>query len=144
MGSGCKVFMGVIHGLRIHSGFYIATCAHGPTTSQVRPKGEILLRHIFRHILSHLVTHHVTSYFVYYFLQVLFRGLPPFRTMSPFIFVYVFLAFPSLYLSSHSVPSHCCLPWLHLSFLRALVTWLHFRVTVDTILPHSSITVYKG
>src|SRR5271163_1397698 len=63
----------------------------------------------FRHTLSHLVTHHVTSYFVYYFVQVLFRSLLSFRTMSPFIFVYVFLAFPSLYLSSYSVPSHCCL-----------------------------------
>src|SRR5271155_5835555 len=106
-------------------------------------EGSVLC-HIFS---SHLVTHHVTSYFVYYFVQVLFRGLLPFRTMSPFIFryfVYVSLAYPSLYLSSHSVPSHCCLPWLHLSFLRALVTWLHFCVTVDTILPYSSVTVYKG
>ena len=86
----------------------------------------------------------MTSYFVYYFVQVLFRGLPSFRTMSPFIFVYVFLAFPSLYLSSHFRPV-ALLPTLAAPFiLRVLVTWLHFRVTVDTILLHFSVTVYKG
>src|SRR5271156_6469113 len=64
--------------------------------------------------------------------------------MSPFIFVYVSLAFPSLYLSSRFRPV-ALLPTLAAPFiLRALVTWLHFRVTVDTILPHSSVTVYKG
>src|SRR5271156_3362362 len=81
---------------QIHSAFYTAPRAHGPRSSQVRfLRGKYCYVTYFRHTLSHLVTHHVTSYFVYYFVQVLFRGLPSFRTMSPFIFVYVFLAFPS-------------------------------------------------
>src|SRR5271155_3285361 len=80
-----------------------------------RGVGERCYITYFRHTSSHLVTHHVTSYFVYYFVQVLFRGLLPFRTIPP-LSLFVSLAFPSLYLSSHSVPSHCCLPWPHLSF----------------------------
>src|SRR5271163_5238733 len=78
-----------------------------------------------RHTLSHFVTNHVTSYFVYYFVQVLFRSLPPFRTMSPFIFVSL-PCLPVALFVFRSVSSHCCLPWLHLSFLHALGTWLHF------------------
>ena len=80
----------------------------------------------FRHTLSHLVTHQVTSYFVYYFVQVLFRGLPPFRTMSPFI-VICLPCLPVALFVFRSISSHCCLPWPHLSFLCALGTWLHFQ-----------------
>src|SRR5271154_1441787 len=118
---------------QIHSAFYTTPHAHGPRSSQVRfLRGKYCYVTYFRHTLSHLMTHHMTSYFVYYFVQVLFRGLLSFRTMSPFIFVY---------LSSHSVPSHCCLPWPHLSFY---VRSVHGNVTLTTDLPHSSVIVYKG
>src|SRR5271156_1871489 len=116
MRSGCKDVYGGNSQTQVHSAFYTAPRTHGPRSSQVCfLRGKYCYITYFRHTLSHLVTHHVTSYFVYYFVQVLFHGLPPFRTISP-LSLFVSLAFPSLYLSSRSVPSHCCLPWPHLSF----------------------------
>src|SRR5271155_4478634 len=89
---------------QIHSAFYTSPHTHGPRSSQVCfLRGKYCYITYFRHTLSHLVTPQLTSYIIYYFVQALFRSLPPFHTMSPFIFVYVSLAFPSLYLSSHSV-----------------------------------------
>src|SRR5271155_3986317 len=74
---------------------YTAPHAHGPRSSQVRfLRGKYCYVTYFRHTLSHLVTHHMTSYFVYYFVQVLFRGLPSFCTMSPFI-LFICLPIPS-------------------------------------------------
>src|SRR5271155_110514 len=131
-----KSFYGDNSQTQIRSAFYTAPHAHGPRSSQVRfLRGKYCYITYFRHTLSHLVTHHMTSYFVYYFVQVLFRGLPSFRTMSLFIFVY---------LSSHSVPPHCCLPWPHLSFYVRSVLGYISNVTLATDLPHSSVIVYKG
>src|SRR5271155_4079082 len=109
-----KSFYGDNSQTQIRSAFYTAPHAHGPRSSQVRfLRGKYCYVTYFRHTLSHLMTHHVTCYFVYYFVQVLFRSLLPFHTISP-LSLFVSLAFPSLYLSSRSIPSHCCLPWPHL------------------------------
>src|SRR5271155_4067375 len=103
-----------------------------------------MLHHIFS---SHFVTPRDTSGD---FLLCLLFCSSPFPRPSAFphhVPFYLCLCLPCLPVPLFVFPfllSHCCLPWPHLSFLRALVTWLHFHVTVDTILPHSSITVYKG
>src|SRR5271154_4034170 len=105
---------------QIHSAFYTAPHAHGPRSSQVRfLRGKYCYVTYFRHTLSHLVTHHMTSYFVYYFVQVLFRGLPSFRTMSPCLFFFPFR--PVALLPTLAAPF----------ILRAFGTWLHFQCNLN-------------
>src|SRR5271155_2170155 len=122
---------------------YRPTRARTKKLSGSLPKGEILLCHIFS---SHFVTPHDTSCDL--LLCLLFCSSPfPRPSAFPHHIPFVFVCLPCLPIPLFIFPFRpvALLPTLAAPFiLRVLVTWLHFRVTVDTILPHFSVTVYKG
>src|SRR5271163_2410105 len=102
-----------------------------------------VLRHVFS---SHFVTPRHTS--CDFLLCLLFCSSPfPWPSAFPHHIPFVFVCLPCLPIPLFVFPFRpiALLPTLATPFiLHALVTWLHFRVTVDTILPHSSVIVYKG
>src|SRR5271155_5657979 len=102
---------------------------------------------MLRHTLSHLVTHHVTFLLCLLFCSSPFPQPSAFLHHVPFHLPLLCLCLPCLSVPLFVFPFRpvALLPTLAAPFiLRALVTWLHFRVTIDTILLHSSVTVYIG